>query len=210
MPLHFWFHCLTGSCSWRLRIVRYCFAQANPRLRTGCPNVQHRLEGRLIVERGKTNGHVPWRSFATREQRRSTVWAEAAGRQTTAARTNRVRLRCAGDLQVRDHDDDTGGERSAAGPLAVAAMAVEHRDWRTRAHIADRSAGAPAGKWGNHVAVSSSAPSPVKLRASRRTTPRPSARDTGSFHGTPYPRIAEEGTPGVIDVHPARYVAIVQ
>ena len=37
----------------RLRIVRNCRTKANPRLRTGCPDVQHRLKLRLIVQRGK-------------------------------------------------------------------------------------------------------------------------------------------------------------
>jgi hypothetical protein len=34
-------------------------------------------------------------------------------------------------------------------------VAVEHRDWRARAHVADRAACAPAGEWSGHVVVSS-------------------------------------------------------
>src|SRR6202035_2979549 len=56
---------------------------------------------------------------------------------------------------VRYQDNDTGSERSATGALAVSAVAVEHRDWRARAHIADRSACTPAGEWSSHVEFSS-------------------------------------------------------
>jgi hypothetical protein len=51
----------------RLRILRDFLAKANPRLRTGCPNVQHRLKLHLIVQRGKADGHNSWGNFALRE-----------------------------------------------------------------------------------------------------------------------------------------------
>jgi hypothetical protein len=51
----------------RLRIVRNFLTKTNPRLRTGCPDVQHRLKLRMIVQRGKADGHNSWSSFATRE-----------------------------------------------------------------------------------------------------------------------------------------------
>ena len=139
----------------RLRIVRNCLTKTCPGLCTGCPDVQHRLKLRRIVQRGETNGHDSWGNLATREQGRTAFGAKAASRETTAASTNRVRLRRAGDRCVRHLDDEAGSERSATGALAVPAVAVEHRDWRARAHVADRAACTSAGEWSGHVVVSS-------------------------------------------------------
>src|ERR1700722_10095217 len=139
----------------RLRIVRNYLTQADPWLCTGCPDVEHRLKLRRIVQRGETDGHNSWSSLATREQRRATIGAKAASREPAAASTNRVRLRRAGDRHVRYPHDEAGSERSATRALAVQAVAVERRNWRARACIADRSACTPAGKWSSHGAVSS-------------------------------------------------------
>jgi hypothetical protein len=51
----------------RPRVLRDSLAKAYPRLRTGGPNVQHRLKIHLIVQCGKADGHKSWGSFATRE-----------------------------------------------------------------------------------------------------------------------------------------------
>jgi len=139
----------------RLRIVRNCLTKTRPGLCTGCPDVQHRSKLRWIVQRGKPDRHDSWSSLATRKQGRAAFGAKAASRETTAASTNRVRLRRPGDRCVRHLDDEAGSERGATGALAVPAVAVEHRDWRSRAHVADRAACAPAGEWSGHVVVSS-------------------------------------------------------
>jgi hypothetical protein len=97
----------------RLRIVRNYLTKANPWLCTGCPDVQHRLKLRRIVQRGETDGHNSWNSLATREQRRATIGAKAASREPATASTNRVRLRRAGDRYVRHPHDEAGSERSA-------------------------------------------------------------------------------------------------
>ena len=139
----------------RLRIVRNCLTKTRPGLCTGCPDVQHRLKLRRIVQRNKTDGHDSWSSLATRKQGRAAVGAKAAIRETTAASADRIGLRRAGDRCVRHLDDEAGSERSAAGALAVPAVAVEHRDRRARAHVADRAACTPAGEWSGHVVVPS-------------------------------------------------------
>ena len=139
----------------RLRIVRNCLTEANPWLCTGCPDIQHRLKLRRIVQRRETDGHNFWSSLATREQRRAAIGAKAASREPATASTNRVRLRRAGDRHVQHPHDEAGSERSATRALAVEAVAVERRNWRARAYIADRSACTPAGKWSSHIAVSS-------------------------------------------------------
>jgi hypothetical protein len=61
----------------RLRIVRNYLTKANPWLCTGCPDVQHRLKLRRIVQRGETDGQNSWSSLAPREQRRATIGAKA-------------------------------------------------------------------------------------------------------------------------------------
>jgi hypothetical protein len=153
----------------RLRIVRNCLTKTRPGLCTGCPDVQHRLKLRRIVQRGKTDGHNSWSSLATREQGRAAFGAKAASRETTAAGTNRVRLRRAGDRCVRHLDNEAGSERSATGALAVPAVAVEHRDWRARTHVADRAACTAAGEWSGHVVVSSCRQTNVRDVRSTRT-----------------------------------------
>src|SRR5688500_1416472 len=44
----------------RLRVLRNGLTEADPRWRARCPDVQRRLEVRLIVQRGETNGHECW------------------------------------------------------------------------------------------------------------------------------------------------------
>lgn len=139
----------------RLRIVRNRLTEANPWLCTGCPDIQHRLKLRRIVQRRETDGHNFWSSLATREHRRAAVGAKAASREPATASTNRVCLWRAGDRHIRHPHDEAGSERSATRALAVQAVAVERRNRRARAYIADRSACTPAGKWSSHIVVSS-------------------------------------------------------
>ena len=107
-----------------------CLTEANPRLRTGRPNVQHWLKLRSVVQRGKANGHESWVGIAAREQWRAALRAEAAGRDSAAARVNRVRFRRTSDLHVRLRDDESRSKWGAAGTLTIQAVAIERRERR--------------------------------------------------------------------------------
>jgi len=137
-----------------LRIVRNRLTEAHPGLRTGGTDVQHWLKLRWIVQRGKTDGRESWRGFATREQRGPAIGAKAASREGAATGTDRERFRRTCDLDVRHLKNEAGSERSATGTLAVAAVTVEHCDWRARADITDRSARTTTGERRSHIAVS--------------------------------------------------------
>lgn len=104
--------------------------KANPRLRTGRPNVQHRLKLRSVIQRRKANGHESRIGIAAREQWRAALRAEAASRDTATARVNRVRLRRTSDLYVRVSDDEARSEWGATGTLTIQAVAIEHCDGR--------------------------------------------------------------------------------
>jgi hypothetical protein len=99
-------------------------------LRTGRPNVQHRLKLRSVIQRREANGHESWVGIAAREQWRAALRAEAASRDSAAARVNRVRFRRTGDLYARVRDDEARSEWGAAGTLTIQTVAIEHRDGR--------------------------------------------------------------------------------
>lgn len=111
----------------QLRILWKRLAEASPRLRTGRPNVQHRLELRSIVQRREANGHEAWIGIAAREQWRAALRAEATSRDTAAARVNRVRFRRTCNLYARVSDDEARSERGTAGTLTIQTVAIEHR-----------------------------------------------------------------------------------
>jgi len=113
----------------QLRIVWNGLAKANPRLRTGRPDVQHRLKLRSVVQGRKANGHESWGGIAACEQWRAALRAEAASRDTATAGLNRVRFRRAGDLYVRVRNDEARSEWGAAGMLTIYTVAIEHREW---------------------------------------------------------------------------------
>lgn len=125
--------------------MRELLVQTRPWLRTRRPDVQHRRERGSIIERGEPDRRELRVDFALREQGRATVPAKPARRHLSAAGTDRVSLRTTGDLEIERLHDDTGGERSPARTLAIAAMAVQHGDGLARALVADRAAGASAG-----------------------------------------------------------------
>ena len=104
--------------------------EANPRLRAGRPNVQHRLKLRRVIQRRKANGHESWVGIAAREQGRAAFRTEAASRNTAAARVDRVRFRRTSDLYARVRDDEARSEWRTAGTLTIQAVAIEHRDGR--------------------------------------------------------------------------------
>src|ERR1700735_373573 len=105
--------------------MRNYLTEANPWLCTRCPDIQHRLKLRRIVQRRETDGHNFRSSLATREQRRAAIGAKAASREPATASTSRVRLRHAGDRHIRHLHDEAGSERSATRALAVQAVAGE-------------------------------------------------------------------------------------
>ena len=127
--------------------------EANPRLCTVRPNVQHRLKLGNVIQRGKTNGHESRIGIAAREQRRAASRAKAACRDTTAAGANRVRLRRTSDLDVRDGNDKPGSKRGSAGTLTIHAVAIEHCDGRARAQVSNRPTCTPASEWNSHIEV---------------------------------------------------------
>lgn len=114
----------------QLRILWKRLAEASPRLRTGRPNVQHRLELRSIVQRREGNGHEAWIGIAAREQWRAALRAEAASSGTATARVNRVRFWRTSDLYVRVRDDEARSKWGAAGTLTIQTVAIEHREGR--------------------------------------------------------------------------------
>lgn len=107
-----------------------CPAKANPRLRTGRPNVQHRLKLRSVIQRSKANGHESWIGIAARKQWRAALRAEAASRYTATTRVNRVRFGRADDLYTRVRDDEARSEWRTTGTLTIQTVAIEHRDGR--------------------------------------------------------------------------------
>ena len=142
----------------QLRILWNRLAEANPRLRTDRPDVQHRLELRGVVQRRKANGHESGIGIAAREQWRTALRAEAASSDTATARVNRVRFRRTSDLYVRVRDNEARSKWGAAGTLTIQTVAIEHREGRAWAHVTNRPTCAPAGKWSGHIETSAARP----------------------------------------------------
>ena len=140
----------------RLRIVRNCLTKANPWLCARCPDIQHRLKLRRIVQRRETDGHHFWSSLAT-AQNRGEPQSEQKLRVASLpllARTEYV----FGVPVIVMSDTRTMKPEAKGAPLER----WQSRQWQlsvatgAREHTpADRSACTPAGKWSSHIAVSS-------------------------------------------------------
>ena len=136
---------------WNCRVFRNRWIEHHPRLRAAHKAVHLGSEPSLIIQCSRSDAHELLGPAASCKQRRAAARTKAAPHHASLLPRdlNYVLAHFTLDRQGRFANQESRREGGAAGPLAVRAMAVHHRQGLLRADITNRAAGTSSTRKGH-------------------------------------------------------------